>query len=274
MGALGPEGAGDGSEAAASDASAGGPSKRAVVLLNERAAHLGNFEPVLREHGYAVEVIDAAAPEAEFSAALAASAEHGRHTADLVIVLGSSAGVYEASEHPFIASELAYVRERLAAQRPVLGVCFGSQLVAAALGAEVRPGHLVDVGYRTVVPTDAGRSSPVRHVAGVPVAEWHGDTFDLPAGTVRLASSEAYENEAFGIGDWLLAVQFHPELTDEMHEEWLASDEEYVTRNGHDPAALRAERDRFGAPMQSASQRMLADFLDRLPAAPTPDASA
>ncbi|MGD8166283.1 glutamine amidotransferase-related protein [Herbiconiux sp. P16] len=237
---------------------------RAAVIRHERMVSLGNFEPVLLAHGYEVEVIDAALAEsapAAFAETLVAASD-----AELLIVLGSARGIYEADRHPFIAPEIALVRERLAASRPTLGVCFGAQLIAAALGEEVRPGATVEVGFREVTPTDAGLASPVRHLAGVPVAEWHGDTFGLPAGARLLASSAAYENEAFGIGEWMLAVQFHPELTDDMHEEWLVADAAYVAAAGYDPAALRAERERYGAGMQTASQRMLAEYLERLPA--------
>jgi GMP synthase (glutamine-hydrolysing) len=238
-------------------------SRRAAVIRHERMVSLGNIEPVLRAHGYGIETIDAGLAEsapAAFAEALDAASD-----ADLLVVLGSARGVYEADRHAFITPEIALVQARLAAARPTLGICFGAQLIAAALGEEVRPGATVEIGYRDVVPTDAGLASPVRHVAGVPVAQWHGDTFDLPAGAVRLASSEAYENEAYGIGDWMLAVQFHPELTDEMHEQWLVSDAAYVAAAGYDPEALRAERARFGARMQTASARMVTDYLARLP---------
>ncbi|WP_382309651.1 glutamine amidotransferase [Herbiconiux sp. UC225_62] len=236
---------------------------RAAVIRHERMVSLGNFDSVLRAHGYDIEVLDAglaSSAPGEFAAALATAAD-----ADLLVVLGSARGVYEADRHAFIAPEIAFVRERLASARPTLGVCFGAQLIAAALGEEVRPGATVEIGYREVTPTDAGLESPVRHVAGVPVAEWHGDTFDLPRGTERLASSAAYANEAFGIGDWMLAVQFHPELTDEMHEEWLVADAAYVDAAGYDPEALRAERARYGEGMQAVSQRMLAEYLEHLP---------
>lgn len=227
------------------------------MIRHESHVHLGNFEAVLLDHGYEIEVVDASAPD--FEAALDAARD-----ADLLIVLGSAAGVYEADRHAFIRPEIAAVQQRLAAEQPTLGVCFGAQLIAAALGSDVRPGASVEVGYRDLAVTDEGLSSPVRHTVGVPMAEWHGDTFDLPAGTTRLASSAAYENEAYGIGDWMLAVQFHPELTDEMHEEWLVSGLRYVTDAGYDPDELRADRARSGAAMQEASARMLADYLERL----------
>ncbi|TAJ47997.1 MAG: glutamine amidotransferase [Herbiconiux sp.] len=233
--------------------------RRAAVIRHEAHVHLGNFETVLDEHGYDIEIVDASAPG--FEQALTGAAD-----ADLLIVLGSTAGVYESDRHTFIATELAAVRERLASERPTLGVCFGAQLIAAALGSEVRRGGRVDVGYRPLALTDAGLTSPVRHTVGVAMAEWHGDTFDLPEGTTLLASSAAYENEAYGIGEWMLAVQFHPELTDEMHEQWLTGDLRYVTEAGYTPEALRADRERHGAAMQEASARMLADYLGRLDA--------
>jgi GMP synthase (glutamine-hydrolysing) len=229
--------------------------RRAVVIQHDEAVTLGNFEPVLLSRGYEIETVAARLPG--FAEALERAAD-----AELLVVLGSTAGVYEAAEHAFIAPEVAHLSRRLAEERPTLGVCFGAQIVAAALGGEVRPGPTVEVGYREVVPTTAGESSPVRHVADVPMAEWHGDTFDLPAGVTLLASSESYRAEAYGRGDWLLAVQFHPELTDEMHEHWLRGDAEYVAANGYDAEALRAERARHGAAMQEASRRMLEEYLD------------
>lgn len=234
---------------------------RAVVLQHEAAVHLGNFEAVLVEAGYAVETVDAEQPG--FAEALASPETTA---ADLVVLLGSNAAVYEGERYDFIAPELAFVRERMAAERPTLGVCFGAQLIAAALGAEVRRGAVVDVGYRELALTDAGAASPVRHFAEVRAAEWHGDTFELPAGVERLASSARYANEAYGAGDWLLAVQFHPELTDAMHEDWLVRGERYVEAAGYSPAALRAERAAHGAAQQAASAAMLRDYLARLPA--------
>jgi GMP synthase (glutamine-hydrolysing) len=94
--------------------------------------------------------------------------------------------------------------------------------------------------------------------------EWHGDTFDLPAGATRLAGSSDYANEAFALGSWGLAVQFHPETTAAMHERWLADGRESVVRLGIDPDALVAERDAHTAAMGVASQAMLNEFLDGL----------
>jgi len=221
-------------------------------------AHLGNLEPVLLAEGFDVQYVDVAEGD---------DLPSNASSADLLIVLGASAGVYEGERYPFVATEIAFVRSRLDSRRPTLGVCFGSQVMAASLGAEVSPGDTVQVGFRPVVPTDAGASSAVRHFSGVPVLQWHGDTFTLPKGATRLAGSSDYANEAFGIENWAMAVQFHPEITADMHEEWLESDEEYVRGAGYDPAMLRHDYDRLGPDMRRASQSFLTEWLRGLPTA-------
>lgn len=238
------------------DAEATALSRVAVVLRHERMAHLGNLEPVLLAEGFDVRYLDVAE-----GMELPADAS----AADLVVVLGASAGVYEVERYPFIPAELAFVRSRLDAKRPTLGVCFGSQVMAASLGAAVSPGETVQVGFRSIVPTDAGASTALRHFAGVPVLQWHGDTFTLPEGATRLAGSDDYANEAFGIDDWAMAVQFHPELTSDMHEEWLDGDQEYVMNAGYDPAELRDDFDRLGSDMRRASESFLIEWLRGLP---------
>ena len=226
----------------------------ALVLRHERMAHLGNLEPVLAEHGYDVRYVEIAEGESV----------PGALEPHLVIVLGASSGVYETEANPYILDELDFLRERLAAQRPTLGICFGSQIMAAALGGTVHPGDSVQVGFRDITPTVAGSASPVRHFDGVPVLQWHGDTFTLPAEVTLLAGSSDYANEAFGIGNWALAVQWHPEVTADMHEEWLAADEAYATGSGVTPAALRSDRAANSEAMQVASRAFLAEWLDGL----------
>jgi GMP synthase (glutamine-hydrolysing) len=228
--------------------------KNALVLQHDPTIHLGNLEPVLVARGYDIQVLDART--ADFA--------NLDVQPDLVVVLGNDSGVYEKDLLPYIAAEEAWLAARLAAQQPTLGVCFGAQIMASALGERVYKGDSTQIGFRSVEPTEAGATSPVRHFAGVPVMEWHGDTFDLPAGATRLAGSSDYANEAFALGSWGLAVQFHPETTTAMHERWLADGRESVVRLGIDPDALAAERDAHTAAMGVASQAMLNEFLDGL----------
>lgn len=99
---------------------------------------------------------------------------------DLLIMMGGPMGVYEQAQYPWIACQLKQLARRLAADRPTLGVCFGAQMIAAALGADVYAGPRKEVGFHPVTVLDP--ASPLRHLADVPVLHWHGDTFTLPEG--------------------------------------------------------------------------------------------
>ena len=184
---------------------------------------------------------------------------------DLVVVMGGPMGVYERDAHPWIDREVTGIALRIAAGRPTLGVCLGSQMIAAALGAPVYPGPVKEVGFAPVQLSEAGARSPLRHLADIPLLHWHGDTFDLPDGAERLAATDAYSNQAFRIGDSLLAVQFHPEMgEDARFAEWL-EDEDYIRAAGNEPARLRADHDRHGPAAVAAGRSMLAEWLAQLP---------
>ncbi len=131
--------------------------------------------------------------------------------------------VDQTDRYPGLLAEIDWIREAVAADLPVLGICLGSQLLAAALGANVSAGEKKEIGWYTVQLTDAALSDPVfslcRHEEIV--FQWHGCTFDLPAGAVRLASSRLFPNQAFRYGRAVYGLQFHLETTDQMIEAWL-----------------------------------------------------
>lgn len=231
--------------------------RTALVLRHDSAIGLGNLGPTLDARGYDVVTIDAPVTDVAALDPLAA---------DLVVVLGGEEGAYETDRYPYLADELQLLRARIDAEAPVFGVCLGAQLLASALGARVYRGERKEVGWLEVAPTAAGAESPVRHFAGVPTVQWHGDTFDLPAGVERLAASEQYQNQAFRRGAWLLAVQFHPEVTTEIHEQWLAAWGDELPAYGLSSAQLRAERVRLGPGAEAASAALLGEYLDGLEA--------
>lgn len=228
--------------------------RSAVVLQHMDIAHLGNLDGVLRAAGYDIRYLDVTvqSPAAE-------------PAADLVVVLGGDVGVYEKEQNPFLIGELSFLRERLHAERPTLGICLGAQLMAEALGETVIKGRTVEIGFRAVTPTEDGFDSPLRHVAGVPMMQWHGDTFALPAGATRLASSSSYSNEAFALGGYALAVQFHPELSAGMFGEWIDGGLAELNTLGIDPDALRRDAALHGPAMEAASVAMFTEWLNELP---------
>jgi GMP synthase-like glutamine amidotransferase len=130
---------------------------------------------------------------------------------DGMIVMGGPMGAYEDDAHPWLAREKHMIREAAEAGHPIWGVCLGAQLLAAALGANVYPGDRgAEVGVLPVELTEAAAADPV--FAGAPPSfvtlQWHGDTFDVPAGATLLASSPAYANQAFSYRN-AYALQFH-----------------------------------------------------------------
>jgi GMP synthase-like glutamine amidotransferase len=125
---------------------------------------------------------------------------------DMLIVMGGPMGVYEEDIYPWLITEKAFIREAIAADKPVLGICLGAQLIAAALGARVYPNQQKEIGWFPVQFND-GTTPTVLH--------WHGDTFDLPENAILLAESVACKNQAYQYGEKVIGLQFHFEMTPE-----------------------------------------------------------
>ncbi len=142
--------------------------------------------------------------------------------ADGVIVLGGSMGAYEDTKYPWLVEEKAWIAQVVADGVPMLGICLGAQLLAAANGGRAfRSERQVEAGVYRLHLSDAGRRDPVMPHAGEAVFAVHGDTFELPQGATLLASSDGYM-QAFRIGP-ALGVQFHPETDADCAIGWARS---------------------------------------------------
>lgn len=131
---------------------------------------------------------------------------------DFVIALGGPMSVIDEQDLPWLVVEKAFVRACVAANKPVLGICLGAQLIASAHGARVYPGPQKEIGWFPIeaTPTPVGAFA---FPANAMVFHWHGETFDLPEGAIRLARSAACENQAFQLGSRVIGLQFHLETT-------------------------------------------------------------
>lgn len=206
---------------------------RILVVLQNRAEPIGALGRPITDGGHSLDT--RLAPEG-----LPSSLEGYAG----LVVMGGSMGVYEAERHPFLGDEIRLLREALATGAPALGVCLGAQLLAAAGGARVYPGPAPEVGWLPVTRLTEDpwlRDWPRRFEP----LHWHGDTFDLPEGAVRLASSERYENQAFRLGR-ALGLQFHVEATTEMAEAWM--------RDTTAPPAWRVSTDQLARCPEAAAR--------------------
>lgn len=141
---------------------------------------------------------------------------------DAVIAMGGPMSVNDEVDHPWLVAEKRLIREAVDHGLPFWGSCLGVQLLASSLGARVYAGKEPEVGVLPVYPTDATATDPVLGPLAWPrpTLQWHGDTFDLPDGSTLLATSPAYANQAFRVGELAYGVQFHIEVTAGMADEW------------------------------------------------------
>lgn len=187
--------------------------KSALIITHEKYEGSGLFGDLLSEKGFDQHIIYS--PQEDIR-------NLDSFAFDLVLVMGGPMGVYESEKFPFLASEIRLLKKRIAVDRPTLGICLGSQLIAAALEAKVFKGDPgKEVGWNPL--TNVAQNHPIRHFSPdkTSMFHWHGDTFDLPKGAELLASSNLYQNQAFQFGQNILAIQFHPEVTGDMALEWI-----------------------------------------------------
>ncbi len=136
---------------------------------------------------------------------------------DCLIVMGGPMGAADLREYPWLADEHKCLCAALDADKAMLGICLGAQLIAAALGARVYANTEMEIGWYPVTETPDCDSTAYSGFLGgeLPVLHWHGDTFELPHGSVHLARSVACEQQAFSYGECVIGLQFHLEMARE-----------------------------------------------------------
>jgi GMP synthase (glutamine-hydrolysing) len=232
------------------------PMKTAAVIRHVHFEDLGSFEEPLARAGYELRYYDVG---------LRGFSELDPFANGLVIVLGAPVGAYEEDKYPFLSDELNLLKARIAAGRPTFGICLGAQLVARALGARVYPSGIKEIGWGPVDLTEAAASTPLRHLARMPVLHWHGDTFDLPQAAVHLASTAICRNQAFSSGPNILCVQFHPEVDPtEGIEQWLVGHAAELAAAGIDPRQLREDAKAAGPSLPTKARKMFEEWLEGL----------
>ncbi len=183
---------------------------------------------------------------------------------DLLVVMGGPMGVHDQGEYPWLAKELEFIEGAAKAGKRILGICLGAQLLAVALGGEVRRNPVKEIGWHRVVLTPLAWESPL--FGGLPgtmmAFHWHGDTFTIPPGAHHIASSDGCINQAFAVEDRMVGLQFHMESTPQSIEALMENCREELQEEGEfiqDEAAIRQ-----GFPHCEEMHPWLYHLLDRL----------
>lgn len=228
------------------DATTIGPDWRALVIQHERPTPPGLIEPWLRERGAEVEIlrIDEEDP-------------HDLNPRDygLIVSLGSEFPAYEDSI-TWISHEIDLLQAATDADVPILGVCFGGQLLARTLGGEVFRSEQEEIGWLPVETNDADL------VSDGPWFQWHFDTFTVPPGALVLAETSVGP-QAFSIGR-SLGVQFHPEVTPEIMDAWVRAYRHELDEHGVDPDRLLEETHERSESARTTSLNLFDRFLERV----------
>jgi GMP synthase (glutamine-hydrolysing) len=196
-----------------------------LILKNIVSEGPGTIEDFLRGQGTPYQVINLEREPVPHTGAFST-----------LVMMGGPMSVNEEEVYPYITREIELVREFIGQGKRVFGVCLGAQIMAKALGAKVYVGSEKEIGWHDIELTEEGIRDPLMNKLAVHpragdfwrrfnVFHWHGETFDIPEGAVRLAKSEIYPNQAFRYGSGAYAFQFHVEVKKEMIYEWMENEQ-------------------------------------------------
>jgi GMP synthase-like glutamine amidotransferase len=154
---------------------------------------------------------------------------------DALIILGGYMNVYEEEIHPWLKAEKVFIKKAIEANKKILGICLGSQLLAVSLGAKVYRGSEKEIGFFSISLSNEAKSSLLfNHFQNeATVFHWHGDTFEIPENAIRIASSDAFLNQGFMVGNQILAFQFHIEMNEEIIESLIINEQEELSESGN-----------------------------------------
>jgi GMP synthase (glutamine-hydrolysing) len=226
--------------------------KTACVIRHVAFEDLGTLAPVLQSSGYQIQYIEAGVTDLR---------DIDLQAVDLLVVLGGPIGAEDDALYPFLIDEVQLVQQRLASQRPILGICLGAQIMARALGARVQAMGVKEIGFSPLAFSSAGQASVLAELGQQSVLHWHGDQFALPNGLPSLAATPVCPHQAFSPYPSALGLQFHLEANADHIEQWLVGHALELSQAGVDLHALRQEAKAQAAGLQAASQRVMRRWL-------------
>jgi GMP synthase (glutamine-hydrolysing) len=185
-----------------------------LVLQHVPSEPLGVLDPLLRAAGLRIRYVN-------FARDPFAQVDVTRYSG--LIVLGGPMNVDQMDTYPHLLHEIEVIKGALTREIPMLGICLGAQLLAAALGARVHPNPVPEIGWYPLKPSPAASDDPLfQHLdPATPVFQWHAYTFTEPRDVVHLASTESCANQAFRYRDFAYGLQFHLEVDAALIGRWL-----------------------------------------------------
>lgn len=241
------------------------PRPKILVFQHVPYEPLGTLDPLLKESGFRIRYVN-----------FGRDPDH-RPTLDkyaALIVLGGPMGSEHIDTYPNLVTEVEIIREAIDRGMSVLGICLGAQLLAKALGGEVRRNPLREIGWYDVDLTVAGETDPVLSTFArcQRVFQWHEDGMSLPPGAVHLATSPASDIQAFRHGEHAYGLQFHLEVDSSLIERWLSVPENRATLQDEagrtDPDEIRTQTLESIEALQSLSRATFSRWIDRFELAP------
>ncbi|MDF2417901.1 glutamine amidotransferase [Acinetobacter beijerinckii] len=216
---------------------------------------LGSLEDIFYDFGFRVRYFEAGVDD--LTPAL--------NYEGLTVILGGPIGVYETEDYPFLKDELEGLKQRLLENKPTIGICLGAQLIAQALGAKVYAGHQKEIGWSELeIKSLDSDSNVLTSLESIKVLHWHGDTFELPNNATLLASSTIYPNQAFSVGNNILALQFHLEMIEDSFEKWLIGHTCEIRHAGLSIPQLREDNKLYAKKLESKSREVIQTFLEKI----------
>jgi GMP synthase (glutamine-hydrolysing) len=216
---------------------------------------LGSLEDIFYDFGFRVRYFEAGVDDLT----------PAHNYEGLTIILGGPIGVYETEDYPFLKDELEGLKQRLLENKPTIGICLGAQLIAHALGAKVYAGHQKEIGWSELeIKSLDSDSNVLTSLENIKVLHWHGDTFELPNNATLLASSTIYPNQAFSVGNNILALQFHLEMIEESFEKWLIGHTCEIRHAGLSIPQLREDNKLYAKKLESKSREVIQTFLEKI----------
>lgn len=184
-----------------------------------------------------------------------------------LIIMGGVMSANDEEQFPFLGDEISLIQNWLKTNKPLLAICLGSQLLAKALGEKVYRGTEPEIGWFPIHFNEKGSSDMMFHKFSPEtiVFQWHYDTFDLPNSGILQASSTNYKNQVFRIKENAYAVQFHPEMDEDLIKSWVQNHHKKLVQMNPDlPQKILTETKIFLNELEKFGQHLIKTLCDRI----------